>query len=135
MFICIFFSFLVVVYTSPCLWQILTLEWLKNTNNIKMSTWSQLYSLLESCFTWLVSSLSLLGTASSIVSHARFHPRSTPIEYCFTIPRLFVLTLEETKEGFVVIFVCNLKMDYFVIYVQAPASDNHYEKTVLRPRF
>ena len=60
---------------------------------------------------------------SSIVSHARFHPRSPPIE-CFTIPCLFVLTLENTKEGFVVIFVCSLKMDYFVIYVQALASDN-----------
>ena len=58
-----------------------------------------------------------------LVSHARFQPRSPPIE-CFTIPCLFVLTLENTKEGFVVIFVCNLKMDYFVIYVQAPASDN-----------
>ena len=58
-----------------------------------------------------------------LVSHARFQPRSPPIE-CFTIPSHFVLTLENTKEGFVVIFVCNLKMDYFVIYVQAPASDN-----------
>ena len=88
-----------------------------------MSTWSQLYSSLENYFTWLVSSFSLLGTMSSIVSHARLHPRSPPIE-CFTIPCLFVLTLENTKEGFVVIFVCNLKMDYFVIYVQALASDN-----------
>ena len=52
------------------------------------------------------------------------YPRSTPTEYCFTIPLLFVLTLEKTKEGFVVIFVCNLKMDHFVIYVQAPSSDN-----------
>ena len=88
-----------------------------------MPTWSQLYSSLENYFTWLVSSFSLLGTMSSIVSHARFHPRSPPIE-CFTIPCLFVLTLENTKEGFVVIFVCSLKMDYFVIYVQALASDN-----------